>query len=234
MSLSSTTLRMSCSNFGALPCAFSTCLHRRADDALVHVADGGDDAVVACCRRSRCDVAHAAAVDADDGDAELVGGGARPWRRRLLRRRPAGGGRQRAAAARNADSVRKRRRSMRRMEESLRGGGGTEGIGLIYPPRPPRSIICRCHLPSGRAILPAGRLVRHGQKTGAPPPRGDGNPCLGGGCQAPGRPLPVGWRRSHRANPERLPRLAVRRYDDVGGAVHGGAGGRGWPRRDET
>ena len=70
MSLSSTTLRMSCTYLGILPCAFSTLLHGVADDGLIAVADGGDDAVMLA--REAADVAPAAAVHADDGDAQFI------------------------------------------------------------------------------------------------------------------------------------------------------------------
>ena len=72
MFLSSTTLRMSCSYLGVSPWAFSALLHGAADDVGVGVADGRDDAVVLA--GEAVDVLLAAAVDADDGDAQLAGG----------------------------------------------------------------------------------------------------------------------------------------------------------------
>ena len=70
MSLSSTTLRMSFSNFGGLALLVVDRRHGGADDGLVAVADGGDLAVVLA--EEAGDVAHAAAADADDGDAEFL------------------------------------------------------------------------------------------------------------------------------------------------------------------
>src|SRR5262249_31078833 len=55
---------------GHLPLLAFDGLHRLADDALVAVADGGDDAAVLAVESAN--VRHAAAVDADDRDAQRV------------------------------------------------------------------------------------------------------------------------------------------------------------------
>ena len=72
--LSSMSLRRSCTKRGSAPGPSRRRATAAADDRRVGVADVGDDAVVLA--GEAADVAHAAAVDADDGDVEPFVGAA--------------------------------------------------------------------------------------------------------------------------------------------------------------
>ena len=75
MFLSSTTLRMSCSNFGSLALPVLDFFHGVADDARIHVANGRDEGIEVLIAGEGIDVGHApaaVAASADDGHAQLI------------------------------------------------------------------------------------------------------------------------------------------------------------------
>ena len=138
MFLSSTTLRMSCSYLGGCALGLLGAGHGVADDGRVGVADGGDDAVVLA--GEAVDVAPAAAVDADDGDAQRAVGVAGLG---CLCRLGGGGGLaddagagQRGQHGRILDEITPIQKTHRE-HSSPEGGMGGRRNGAMFPLYPP-------------------------------------------------------------------------------------------------